>query len=236
MNESDVILSESDFAVISELAPKLVAIRTRDWVANTETIRQSCWEYLEKLARRIIARDLKLATDDAFHTSNVVSRMLFERIAYRDTGDKLPKGVSSTREAVIEWIGRDRWESHLASEAALREQKEKEIAEAFAATEEGKAVAAMKNLDGFGDDLEPRFLGVIQKALGKLVRINNSTDVFPLRDAIRKLVASGYVPGSSSGKRVLINHSTGQFCTQKQLTKTGIDFAQYLLDKVKNET
>lgn len=118
---------------------------------------------------RLRAKDITLALNGAFHPENSFSRMIWALVV----GSELPRGANDTREAVKDYIGRDKLAAHF--EAI--ENKEKEEAQRKQAIEnqrlEAIAVRIRKGESVSGEeladccaylsiDIHPRTIGTLR--------------------------------------------------------------------------
>ena len=131
---------------------------------------------------------------------------------------------------------------------AYREKVAKRLQEQEAI--EAVLEAERTDIDGFADDLSPLRRGRIVEALSVLMTVGGSLK--SRKEHVRDLVAEGYriaqVPAGETwllhrrkgledvqipvGSRILQNE-TGGFFTEKDLTKTALDYAEFLLHKGK---
>lgn len=119
------------------------------------------------------------------------------------------------------WISIDerKYKSHLEMQKRAQETKQKE-------TEE-------RSLDGFEDTLTPTKRGVAIKAL--TTKGISSDGVFFKN--IRDLICSRVKAGARVNEKRRLENPNGTFNDEKQLTKLGIDYAEWLtknLTKIKN--
>lgn len=119
---------------------------------------------------RLQARDITLALNGTFHPSNGFSRMLWALVV----GSELPKGANDTREAVKEYIGRDKLAAHFESiESSKREEEERKQAienqrlEAIAVRiRAGESVSGAELADCcayLSIDIHPRTIGTLRQ-------------------------------------------------------------------------
>lgn len=93
---------------------------------------------------------------------------------------------------------------------------------------EDSRLAERNDIDGFAEDMSPMKRGMIVKSLSKLMRFNG--EVMPVKERIRKAVAEGYKVKDSKWGRIL-EAPDGSFYEQKTIGKTGMDYAQHLIDQ-----
>lgn len=99
---------------------------------------------------------------------------------------------------------------------------------------ETKAKSEREDLDGFGSDLPPMKRGAIAKQL--TANLNYGGELLTRRDLIRKLVNEGRaIETDTDGTRMLIDKDE-KFLGEKVLTKAGMDYAQFLIDRKASES
>lgn len=92
---------------------------------------------------------------------------------------------------------------------------------------EAAAKAQREDTDGFAEQFPQVQRDRIRSTLAK--SYNTPKGVMSLRDFVRQLVAEGRVVSEWDGERVLMDPKTKDFQGQKQITKTGMDYAAYLI-------
>ncbi|WP_313453315.1 defense against restriction DarA-related protein [Stutzerimonas nitrititolerans] len=95
--------------------------------------------------------------------------------------------------------------------------------------EEAAAKAKLQDTDGFADQFSQVQRDRIRKTLSK--NYNTSKGVMSLRDYVRVLVSEGRVISDWNGERVLEDPATEVGVGEKKLTKTGLDYAAFLIAK-----
>ncbi len=125
-------------------------------------------------------------------------------------GDSIYNTVEEAEAAIILEAKRaEEWTLAMAEADKRREAEEVRAAE-------------RRNLDGYEGDLSPMKLGRVQATLTALV--NYSGRVISRRDLIRSKVADGWTVTSSG-----LEAPDGVYLSEKALTKTGLDYAGYLV-------
>lgn len=111
-------------------------------------------------------------------------------------------------------------------ESELRSRAEAEKRDATRAKEEAKARAEKRNLRGF----EKRFSGVqLERVIDTLNRKQGVRGVFlPRREHMENLVREGYVVRTHPKYGRVLEGPDGGFFFEKDLTKTALDYADYL--------
>lgn len=141
---------------------------------------------------------------------------------YKDSDPSTDKNPELVKVDEIENIIKQE-ENAWASNKVFREaQKEKE-AERLIKYKEAT------NLDGFENILTPAMRGKAISALTKSVSRNGKPVV--IRDLIRNLVQQQWKIETLPKYGRVISNSDGHFLTERQLTKLGLDYAQYLINK-----
>lgn len=128
--------------------------------------------------------------------------------------------IWKTEEEAIAYAGNAKRREAEREASAKRERQECQRREA--------ARKEREDLDGFGDGLPPM-------AKGKLLATLTRTFLFrgipaSRRDIVRTLVREGRKIETLDGERVLIADD-GAFLGEKTLTKAGIDYASFLLNR-----
>lgn len=120
--------------------------------------------------------------------------------------------------------------------AALTIRQKADRAASLAKLENEKAISEKakeerEDLGGFVDELSPMKRGGIVKQL--TTRLNYRGTEMSRRDLIRRLVDEGRRVETEGKERVLINEKD-EFLGEKILTKAGMDYAQWLIDRKKS--
>ena len=117
----------------------------------------------------------------------------------------------------------------LARERQIDESYVAARASAKAAVREAEAKeAAADAVDGFDDGMTPMQSRKTRDALNKQVRVQRQFG--SRKDHVRRLVADGFrTETTPSGRRLV--HPDGRFFLESDLTKVGLDFADYLTQK-----
>lgn len=96
--------------------------------------------------------------------------------------------------------------------------------------EEEQLAQERKNLDRFLATIRsPRLRGRMDAALNKVVNVNGEPN--PRYKHIENLVDAGYRVGSDPTFGRVLESPRGSFLTQKDLTKTALDYAEFLTGK-----
>lgn len=115
----------------------------------------------------------------------------------------------------------------------LEHHKRREIEHALAAVKEEARRKEWEDDNGFTDGMSALQKGKILKVLNKKVMADGEATT--IKALIRRLVAEGRFIGEHAGKRTLEN-AEGCFRDEKQLTKIGMDFAEYLICLVSGDS
>lgn len=91
------------------------------------------------------------------------------------------------------------------------------------------AAAAMTDMDGFGDSMGALARGAAQAALWQQQRFNGQ--VMSRKDFIRQAVADGATVAPHPADTRRINFAGGSYMTQKDIGKTAMDYAEFLITK-----
>ncbi|WP_454727956.1 MULTISPECIES: strawberry notch-like NTP hydrolase domain-containing protein [Cupriavidus] len=125
-------------------------------------------------------------------------------------------------------VERDTLEERVALDARQAEDMAKRrAAQAEREAQDAGEQAAAQDVDGFGEDLSPQRRGKIVATLDKTYTFNGRPG--KLREQIRRMVAEGHrITRAPDGTRRLSN-AEGQFLDERDLLKTGMDYAAHLL-------
>ena len=96
--------------------------------------------------------------------------------------------------------------------------------------EQDALAAERADIDGFADDLTPMRRGKIIEALAVQMTLNRGS-VKSRRDHIRDLLAKGYKVVHDPRRGRILQTDQGDFWFEKELTKTALDYAAFLLNK-----
>ena len=143
------------------------------------------------------------------------SKWMVQRSEKRGFGDE----IHDTKEAA-EKSGAIESRQHQERQARKQREIDDQAAETAAQAERGE-------LNGFGAELTPLHRAGVVKRLSEKLNFKG-TGVITRRDLIRKLVADGRNVETEDGVRILVNDK-GEFLNEKTLSKTGIDYAEYLI-------
>ena len=92
---------------------------------------------------------------------------------------------------------------------------------------EAQQKADVEDVDGFDKSMSPLKRKKVLNALNKSVRVQGKFS--KRKDAIRRLVDDGYVVKDHPKFRRVLQDPNANFFTEKDLTKTGLDYAEHLI-------
>lgn len=123
-----------------------------------------------------------------------------------------------------EAIAQAQWQIQEMADAAARAK-----AAAEEQAEEDAAKADQADTDGFADQFPQVQRDRIRATLAK--NYNTRKGVMSLRNYVRSLVSEGRVISEWNGERILKDPESEGFLAAKEITKTGLDYAAYLISK-----
>lgn len=121
-------------------------------------------------------------------------------------------------ESEIAW-DKKAYDSHMRMQQKSREIEDREAAEK----------AELENLYGFDKQFSPRMRQRVLNTLTKQVSINRKFNL--LKTHIENMVKDGAEIGNYKKFGDVLEISSGGFLSQQDLTKFGLDYAKYLIDK-----